>query len=150
MEQHEQSLEEQLTKNLGFGLKICSWSEVPTGSGLGTSSILAGTILAAVGRACGLHYSDRALNHAVLVIEQMLGVGGGWQDQVGGLVGGIKRAYSPPGLPLRVEYENVPTSKTTRQMLENHLLLIYTGKQVRPTSARKSDDDGTKSPKRLS
>jgi fucokinase len=31
-----------------------------------------------------------ALCHAVLKLEQMLTTGGGWQDQVGGLYGGVK------------------------------------------------------------
>ena len=52
------------------------------GSGLGTSSILAACLLAAVGAAAtGDVTIDRdALVHAVLRAEQMLTTGGGWQD----------------------------------------------------------------------
>jgi len=118
-----------LSLHVGGGLRIETWSALPTGSGLGTSSILVGTVLAALGRACGRAYSLRALNHAVLEVEQLMGVGGGWQDQVGGLVGGAKRAFSPPGLPLEVDYQPLALSPGVRDVWERHLLLVYTGKQ---------------------
>lgn len=118
-----------LSLHVGGGLRIETWSALPTGSGLGTSSILVGTVLAALGRACGRVYSLRALNHAVLEVEQLMGVGGGWQDQVGGLVGGAKRAFSPPGLPLEVDYQPLDLSKGVRGVWERHILLVYTGKQ---------------------
>eukprot|EP00965_Chrysotila_dentata_P036780 1223934-Pleurochrysis_carterae.AAC.3 len=38
-----------------------------------------------------------------MVVEQMLTTGGGWQDQVGGIVPGIKRCSSAAKLPLVVE-----------------------------------------------
>jgi len=118
-----------LSFHVGGGLRIETWSALPTGSGLGTSSILVGTVLAALGRACGRVYSLRALNHAVLEVEQSMGVGGGWQDQVGGLVGGAKRVFSSPGLPLKVEYTSLGLSKGVRALWERHLLLVYTGRQ---------------------
>lgn len=117
-----------LAQHIGGGLRVETWSMLPTGSGLGTSSILVGTVLAALGRACGRAYSVCALNHAVLEVEQLMDVGGGWQDQVGGLVGGAKRAYSAPGLPLRVKYETLPLCPAVRARWERHLLLIYTGR----------------------
>jgi len=72
-------------------------------AGLGTSSILAGCLLAALGHAVGRPYADTAaLVHAVLHLEQVLTTGGGWQDQAGGLVGGFKVTTSAAALPLRV------------------------------------------------
>lgn len=53
----------------------------------------------------------------------------GWQ--VGGLVGGVKIGRSPASLPLRVEVNRLEMTTETRQALEDHLVLIYTGKQVR-------------------
>ena len=38
----------------------------------------------------------------VLCLEQMLTTGGGWQDQVGGLTGGVKLVTTQPGLPQRI------------------------------------------------
>ena len=71
-------------------------------AGLGTSSILAGALLAALGIACGLRYDTDSLIHAVLYLEQVLTTGGGWQDQVGGLLPGAKLSTSQKGLPLKV------------------------------------------------
>ncbi len=118
-----------LQEHVGGGLCIETWSALPTGSGLGTSSILVGTVLAALGRACGRSYSLAALNHAVLEVEQLMGVGGGWQDQVGGWGGGAKRAFSPSGLPLQVDFEPLPLAPATKALWERHLLLVYTGRQ---------------------
>uniref|UniRef100_A0A4W5MPV2 Fucose kinase n=1 Tax=Hucho hucho TaxID=62062 RepID=A0A4W5MPV2_9TELE len=100
-----QSLDEQLLQRWGGGVEIHTWSLLPHGSGLGTSSILAGAVLAAVYRCTGRTYDTDSLIHAVLHLEQMLTTGGGWQDQVGGLVGGVKVARSKACLPLRVEVE---------------------------------------------
>lgn len=55
-------------------------------------------------------------------------VGGGWQDQVGGLFGGVKIARSAAQLPLRVEVEQLSLSQDFLSVLQQHLLLVYTGK----------------------
>uniref|UniRef100_A0A8C1XN86 Fucose kinase n=1 Tax=Cyprinus carpio TaxID=7962 RepID=A0A8C1XN86_CYPCA len=101
------SLKEQLLQRWGGGLEIHSWSSLPHGSGLGTSSILAGAALAAVYRCTGRSYDTNSLIHDVLYLEQILTTGGGWQDQVGGLFGGVKLARSAAQLPLRVEVEQL-------------------------------------------
>uniref|UniRef100_A0A8C8GM41 L-fucose kinase n=1 Tax=Oncorhynchus tshawytscha TaxID=74940 RepID=A0A8C8GM41_ONCTS len=123
-----QSLDEQLLQRWGGGVEIHTWSLLPHGSGLGTSSILAGAVLAAVYRCTGRTYDTDSLIHAVLHLEQMLTTGGGWQDQVGGLVGGVKVARSKACLPLRVEVERLPLSDDFLLSLQQHLLLVYTGK----------------------
>ena len=86
----------------GVGLEVETWSLVPLGSGLGTSSILAGTVLAALGAALGRPYSRDSLCHLVLIVEQMLTTGGGWQDQVGGLWPGLKTSWCASALPVQV------------------------------------------------
>ena len=67
---------------------------LPQGSGLGTSSILAAALVAAVARVFGQDYASQEepgpLLHAVLRVEQLLSSGGGWQDQIGAMLGGIK------------------------------------------------------------
>ena len=66
------SLEEQLRKNIGSGLRVRTWSNLPQGSGMGTSSILAGAMLSAMAQASGKPYADDAsLMHGVLVLEQV-------------------------------------------------------------------------------
>ncbi|XP_078139189.1 L-fucose kinase [Centroberyx gerrardi] len=121
-------LGDQLMQRWGGGVELHSWSILPTGSGLGTSSILAGALLAAVYRCTGRTYDTDSLIHAVLHLEQILTTGGGWQDQVGGLVGGVKVGRSKASLPLQVEVERLSPPEHFLASLEQHLLLVYTGK----------------------
>ncbi|XP_065497150.1 L-fucose kinase isoform X2 [Caloenas nicobarica] len=118
----------QLMENFGGGFEVQTWSKLPHGSGLGTSSILAGAVMAALYRAAGKTASTPSLIHAVLHLEQRLTTGGGWQDQVGGLVPGIKIGRSKAQLPLRVEVEKILVPDGFTQTLNDHLLLVYTGK----------------------
>ena len=75
-------------------------------------------------------------------------VGGGWQDQVGGLMPGIKVGRSRAQLPLKVEVEEVSVPEGFVQKLNDHLLLVYTGKtrparnllQVSPSPRREEAD----------
>jgi hypothetical protein len=70
------TLAEQLRDTLGSGLRVCTWSTLPQGSGMGTSSILAGAMLFAMAQAIGKPYADDAsLMHGVLVLEQLLTTG---------------------------------------------------------------------------
>ncbi|KAJ8343194.1 hypothetical protein SKAU_G00305230 [Synaphobranchus kaupii] len=124
----QQPLGQQLLQRWGGGVELRSWSLLPHGSGMGTSSILAGALLAAVYRCTGRTFDTDSLIHAVLHLEQILTTGGGWQDQVGGLVGGVKIARSRPCLPLKVEVEKLDLSKDFLLSLQQRLLLVYTGK----------------------
>lgn len=93
----KQSLFDAL-EEIGCGLEITLLSAVPKGSGLGTSSILGATILAALERFFGVEVSLGELIRQVLQMEQMLTTGGGWQDQIGGIAGGVKYIQTTPGL----------------------------------------------------
>lgn len=122
-------LSEQLSTRLdGCGFEMHSWSDLPAGSGLGTSSILAGCALAAVWSNMGLKYDNESVYHAVLHLEQMLTTGGGWQDQVGGIAPGMKFCTSARGLPLHVTSVSVKVSNNFLEALSAHIVLIYTGK----------------------
>ncbi|XP_022341951.2 L-fucose kinase-like isoform X3 [Crassostrea virginica] len=122
------SLKEQLMDGYGGGFEIHSWSVLPQGSGMGTSSILAGAVMACLLRASGKTCDKKGLIHAVLYLEQLLTTGGGWQDQVGGLMGGIKIGLSEAKLPIAVEAVDLKVSTEVIQMVNERLLLIYTGK----------------------
>ncbi|XP_075017051.1 L-fucose kinase isoform X1 [Calonectris borealis] len=124
----QKPLRVQLMESFGGGFEVHTWSKLPHGSGLGTSSILAGAVMASLYRAAGKAASTESLIHAVLHLEQRLTTGGGWQDQVGGLVPGIKIGRSKAQLPLRVEVEKIPVPDGFTQTLNDHLLLVYTGK----------------------
>jgi fucokinase len=85
-------------------------------------------VLAAVWTAVGASYTRLGLVHAVLVVEQLLTTGGGWQDQVGGLHPGLSMGSSPADHRVRVSVELLPASEPLLRNLESRLLLLYTGK----------------------
>ena len=111
-------------------LEIISTSLLPQGSGLGTSSILGGCILAAITKCIGRQDPDTDyLFHAVLMLEQLLTSGGGYQDQVHGIVQGIKVVRSAASrLPLDMSVESIPISSKALRQLERRLILGFTGK----------------------
>lgn len=90
------SLEAQL-KAFGTGIEVTLLSAIPAGSGLGTSSILASTVLGAVNDFCGLGWDRYEVANRTLVLEQLLTTGGGWQDQYGGILQGVKLLQTQPG-----------------------------------------------------
>lgn len=121
-------LSEQLLARHNGGIELQSWSKLPQGSGLGTSSILAAAIVSALWTAVGQTFDKQAVIHCVLHVEQLLTTGGGWQDQVGGVTGGLVRGSSEPHLPLHVDVEMLPLSLELCHHLSSHFLLLYTGK----------------------
>lgn len=124
----EKALSEQLSGKYGGGIELQTWSYLPHGSGLGTSSILAGAVMAVLYEVSGRSSDAESLIHAVLHLEQVLTTGGGWQDQVGGLIPGVKIGRSAPALPLQVTVERVELPEGFMEMINKHLLLVYTGK----------------------
>ncbi len=83
------SLRDMLTE-FGGGIELTTLVGIPKGSGLGTSSILGAVMMAVIRRMLGRPPNQRELFHDVLRLEQALTTGGGWQDQIGGGVGGDK------------------------------------------------------------
>ncbi len=116
-----------IMRNLPGGIRLTTQTSIPRGSGLGTSSIMAGAVLACLGALVGEPPNDADLFDQVLCVEQMMTTGGGWQDQVGGLVGGVKLVSSRPGLPQKLIVE--PLSADTVEQLRSRLFLLYTGQQ---------------------
>lgn len=120
------SLEQQLA-SIGGGLEITLLSAIPAGSGLGTSSVLAATVLGALSDFCGMNWDKNELCHRTLVLEQLLTTGGGWQDQFGGILQGVKCIETSKG------FEQNPTVKWLPDMLfsepeyKSCHLLYYTG-----------------------
>lgn len=84
--------------------------------------------MAALLSAAGVSYDTDSLIHAVLHLEQMLTTGGGWQDQVGGLLPGIKLGTSAGQLPLKVESEVLKIDDEKMKRIVDHSLLVFTGK----------------------
>ena len=114
---------------LGAGLHIATESRVPKGSGLGTSSILAAALIAALHRLRGKNASPTEIIEQTLIVEQRLSTGGGWQDQIGGAIGGIKSALSAPGLPQRPTVEKLKLSDELLAEFQDRLVVYYSGQQ---------------------
>lgn len=110
-------------------VEIVSTSLLPQGSGLGTSSILAGCVLAAIAKCRGTPLGADRLLHLVLDLEQRLTTGGGFQDQANGLVGGIKRVCCPSGVvqPVQIEWKVLSLKSDFEERLNDCLHLVYTG-----------------------
>ena len=120
------TLRDQL-RAFGGGIEISLLAAVPKGSGLGTSSIIAATLLGTLSEACGLGWDRSAIARLTLAVEQMLTTCGGWQDQVGALFRGIKLAESRPGLEQDVTLRWVPEHLLTDPAHLAAVRLYYTG-----------------------
>ena len=121
---------EEICDRLGGGLYICtSVDDIPKGSGLGTSSILAAASVKAIFDIFGVELPGDEIYGVVLAMEQLMSTGGGWQDQVGGLCPGIKRVTSRAGLDQRIHVEPLVISETTKIELQERFALIYTGQR---------------------
>jgi galactokinase/mevalonate kinase-like predicted kinase len=119
------TLEEQL-KAIGGGVEISMLAAVPKGSGLGTSSILAATILGVLSDLGGLNWDKVEIAQRTLALEQMLTSGGGWQDQVGGVFPGVKLVKTIPGLEQAPIVRWVP-DHFFKGPEKERMLLYYTG-----------------------
>ena len=120
------TLEEQL-KAFGCGIEITSLSAIPAGSGLGTSSLLASTILGALSDFCGLAWDKEEIGHRTLVLEQLLTTGGGWQDQFGGILQGVKLLQTERGVIQQPVVRWLPDNLFTQPEYAACHLLYYTG-----------------------
>jgi len=111
----------------GGGIELTTLAAIPKGSGLGTSSIMGAVIVAAIQRAIGKELSQRELFHSVLRLEQALTTGGGWQDQIGGAVEGMKMIVTDAGLVPDARIHYVPPDVLDPNANGGRSLLYYTG-----------------------
>jgi len=121
------SLKQQLLKEFGGGIELSMVCAIPKGSGLGTSSILAATVLGTLSELSGLHWNMTDLFAKTLALEQMLTSGGGWQDQIGGVAGGLKLSTTIPGLSQCPVIRWLPGQFFSETHANRQLLLYYTG-----------------------
>ena len=120
------SLKSQL-EAFGSGIELTLLSAVPAGSDLGTSSILAATVLGALNDFCGLGWDKNEIGHRTLMLEQMLTTGGGWQDQFGGVLGGVKLLQTGRGFDQNPSVRWLPNDLWTQPEYRACHLLYYTG-----------------------
>lgn len=121
---------EEVLERLGGGILMKSEvTDVPKGSGLGTSSILAGACVKALFEFVGIDYTEEDLYAHVSVMEQIMSTGGGWQDQVGGLSTGVKYITTMPGLKQDIRVTHIKVPEAAWQELKERFVLIYTGQR---------------------
>ena len=120
------TLHQQLD-DFGCGIELTLLSAVPAGSGMGTSSILAATVLGALNDFCMLGWDKNELGRRTLLLEQLLTTGGGWQDQFGGLLGGVKLLESQRGFAQQPLVRWLPDTLFTAPEYRQCHLLYYTG-----------------------
>ena len=120
------SLKDQL-EDFGCGIELTLLSAIPAGSGLGTSSILAATVLGALNDFCGLMWDRNEIGRRTLVLEQLLTTGGGWQDQFGGILQGVKLLQTERGFAQSPVVRWLPSELYTQPEYKACHLLFYTG-----------------------
>ena len=114
-------------RRMGGGIEFRTSVDLPMGSGLGTSSVLAATTLRALSEMAGVPLDDRALCAQVMRLEQLMTTGGGWQDQMGGMVPGAKLLVSAPSLQQNVWIQPVLWTAGRQAEFEELIVLYYTG-----------------------
>ena len=106
------------------GMNITISADLPKGSGMGTSSILGAAVIAAI---LGRTDADE-IGELTLQLEAEMRTGGGWQDQFGGVVGGVKLLSSEPG-----ERQQITVTRLDDEWLATLLrergLLYFTGQK---------------------
>ena len=126
-EGHELS---EILARLGGGFIMHSEvTNVPKGSGLGTSSILSAACVKAVFEFMGIEHTEEDLYSHVLAMEQIMSTGGGWQDQVGGVTPGLKYITSMPGIDQQIKVSHIQIPEEAKKELDERFVLIYTGQR---------------------
>jgi fucokinase len=121
---------QDIISSLGSGMYLSTQVvDIPRGSGLGTSSILAGACVKGIYEFIGKPLTDSELYSRVIMMEQIMSTGGGWQDQVGGVTNSLKFITSKPGMKQEINVVKLKLSEETKRELQERFALIYTGQR---------------------
>ncbi len=118
---------EDMLENFGGGIELTTLAAIPSGSGLGTSSIMGSVLMSVINRLIGRETTQRELFNLVLQLEQELTTGGGWQDQIGGTIEGVKIITTEKGLVPDPKIRAVNSDVLDPRINQDQTLLYYTG-----------------------
>lgn len=116
-------------KVLGGGLDLTIFSALPKGSGMGTSSILGAAVLACLERVLGEPFSADRLITLTSILEQRMCTGGGWQDQIGGIIPGVKLIRTQHGADQSASLSWSVFDLRSGTALRERTLLYFTGQK---------------------
>ena len=113
------------------GLDIKISADVPKGSGMGTSSILGAALVTALERVAGRKPEWKRVASLTLALEKEMATGGGWQDQIGGLVPGAHLVVTKPGKSQnpRMSRVSAKSEAAFSKFLKDRALLYFTGRK---------------------
>jgi D-glycero-alpha-D-manno-heptose-7-phosphate kinase len=114
--------------NINGALEVSSSGDVPSGTGLGSSSSFTVGLLHNLYTRSGKHATKEQLSEEACEIEiEKLGEPIGKQDQYAAAFGGINIfKFNPDGT---VNVEQIHLKKEVNKRLQNNLLMFYTGQQ---------------------
>ncbi len=108
------------------GVSLSYSENIPTSSGLGTSSVMNLVWLSLISQGRFKNDKDKmALAEGVYKIEQSMGLVGGKQDEYAGAMGGINLMEFKGD---KVTVKKIKVKPTVVKELESKLILVYTGK----------------------
>jgi D-glycero-alpha-D-manno-heptose-7-phosphate kinase len=112
------------------GLEMTTYSEMPAGAGLGSSSTITTSIIAALDALTGRGMTAHEIAEMARDCETVaLGVTYGWQDQYSPVTGGGVKfmKYWPDSLGWHVEINRIPMTTACMAELEKCMVLCYSG-----------------------
>lgn len=133
----------ELLKMDGKGLEICTFADIPAGTGLGSSSAFVCALLRVLhAYRHDLISATKLAEEACQVELELLGEPIGKQDQYLSAIGGITALrFSSKGID---SAWRIPLSARTRAALSENLLLFFTGYSRSASAILKSQDDASK------
>ncbi len=124
------------------GIALFLASEIPPGTGLGSSSTVSVALAKALGAYCGLSLSSAELAEIASHVEiEMLGMPIGRQDQYAAAFGGLNvMRFGPDG----VQVDPLALEPAIEQALDRRLLLFFTGVARKAASILKHQEAATR------
>ena len=112
------------------GVELTTYSQMPGGAGLGSSSTIATCIIAAFNAMTGRRLTDHDMARMAIDCERVaLKTSYGWQDQYSPVTGGgVKYMRHWPGGEQRaVEVNQIPLTEAQLALLQRSLVVCYSG-----------------------